>query len=307
MSGISVGVGLFIYNRPWHTLRVLESLKQAGLDYLYVFADAPADGVITENIEKTRALISGIKWCKVDFQVRDKNMRTIGNVSSGIDYILRDHEAVIVLEDDCVVRPDYLTYMNAVLSFYKDDTRVFHVNGYQLPIVVGKDAGVDVYQSPLAMSWGFGLYKRAWKYFRLDVADAPEFLKSPAAKRLLTVVPDFDQRMQALLEKRVSSWTYRWNFLINKHGGICVSPYQSYVHNIGWDGDGVNCSKSTRYDIPPLIWQRPLLTGESSLRLTTDLKVDGYMDQQTSKYYRRKPALLLRLYRQWQDLIKGRL
>jgi hypothetical protein len=299
MSTISIGVGLFVYNRPKHTRIVLESLKKNNIPKLYIFADGPKDGKFTPEINETRALINAVDWCPIEVIEQSSNLRTVGHVTFGLRHIFLFHEAAIVLEDDCEVRPDYFTFMQKCLQFYKDSEEIYHVNGYQLPITSNEQKNVAVYASPLAMSWGFGLWKRSWKRFRLDVDDANEYFQTKESRRLLDVVPDFAQRMQALREGRVNSFTYRWNFIINKEKALCVAPYKSFVRNIGWDGQGVNCKPSKRYDIPSADWQRPT---SLDFNLPTTPSRDSYMDKKTRSYYRKKPDVLIRAYYGWRSL-----
>lgn len=297
-----MGLGLFVYDRPEHTRAVLESVKENRPAKLYVFTDGPKEELMSPAIEETRRLIRAIDWCPTEIVEHSRNLGMVGNLTFGIDHMLKHHDAVIVLEDDCVWRPDSYMFMLRCLDFYKDDQRVFHVNGYQLPIPLDGPKPWDVYFSPLAMSWGWGTWKRAWEYFRLEVDDAKEYFQTPASRRLLDVVPDFGWRIKSQLEGRVNSWTYRWNFIINKNEGLCVSPYRSFVRNIGWDGRGVHCGRSKRYDVPLEDWQRPAITSPEQVRLPRELVRDPYMDKQTKRFYRKKPEMLMRAYGQWKSL-----
>ncbi len=302
MSGISIGTGLFVYNRPKQTHIVLESLQKNPISKLYVFADGPEGKQSTQEIEETRRLVRAIDWCQIEIVEHTENLGTVGNVIFGLRHMFALHDAAIVLEDDCEVRPDYYFFMASCLDFYKDVPGIFHVNGYQLPIRLNGPKLGDIYFSPLAMSWGFGIWKRSWTYFRLGVDDSKEYFQTPAARRLLDVVPDFAWRMKSQLEGRVNSLTYRWNFIISKNEGLCVSPYHSFVRNIGWDAKGVHCGRSRRYDVPPEDWQRPRITLPEEVRLPQELVRDPYMDKQTRRFYRKKPEILMRAYEQWKSL-----
>ena len=169
MEQVSVGTGFFVYDRPGHTRTVLESLKENRPAKLYVFADAPKEGRMRPEIEETRRLVRAIDWCPTEIVEHSRNLGTVDNLMFGIDHMMKHHDAVIVLEDDCALRTDSYMFMVRCLDFYKDDPRVFHVSGYQLPIRLDGPKPWDVYFSPLAMSWGWGTWKRSWKYFRLDV------------------------------------------------------------------------------------------------------------------------------------------
>jgi len=63
----------------------------------------------------------------------------IGMILVGLDFppdIRVEIEArgrVIVLEDDHVTTPDFLTFMNAALDYYEANPKVFSVSGYAFP------------------------------------------------------------------------------------------------------------------------------------------------------------------------------
>ena len=42
----------------------------------------------------------------------------------------------------------------------------------------------------------------------------------------------------------LNTWAIFWYATIFKNKGLCVSPWFSYVRNIGFDGSGTNCKKS---------------------------------------------------------------
>ncbi len=302
MGNFSVGLGLFVYNRPDHTRIVLESLKKNRLSKLYVFADAPKNGQMTAQVEATRQLVRAIDWCDVEIIEHAQNKGNVPNLIFGIQHMLNNHDAAIVLEDDCEVRPDYYAFMTRCLDFYKDDKSIFHVNGYHLPVGVGKDRPWDVYRSPHATSWGYGLWKRSWAHFRMDVNDAREYFRTPQARRILEVVPNLRQRMDSMFNGVVDSFIYRWNFIINRYGGSCVSPYRSFVRNIGWDGQGVHCGKSKRYNVSTTDWERPVSV---DFRLPKDPASDPSMDVQVSKFFTKKPEILFKAHQQWQIWRKG--
>ena len=300
---LKIGVGLFVYNRPTHTQQVLESLKQNKLSKIYIFCDAARDSNVSLEIKQVREIVKSIDWCEVEIVVHPHNLGTVKNIVFGVDHILKNNDAVIVLEDDCLVRPDFYHFMSHGLDFYKDTQEIFQVNGYQLPINLKKSTDWDVYFSAGGMSWGFGLWKRSWQYFRLDIDDAREYLASENARRVLQVIPNFGQRLRSQLRNEVDSFTYRWNFIINKHGGWVVCPYLSFVNNIGCDGQGVHFRKTRRFDIKKDVWQRSIKDASSNFRLPKVIIQDEYMDYQTSKFFPKRPELLLRIYK----FLKGQL
>ena len=72
---------------------------------------------------------------------------------------------VIVLEDDLVVAPHFLQFMNNALDVYADVPQVGHIqacdftNDPDLP---------DTFLIKWTGSWGWATWKRAWQFFNPD-------------------------------------------------------------------------------------------------------------------------------------------
>src|SRR3546814_16835656 len=72
--------------------------------------------------------------------------------------MLEQHEAVIVIEDDLLLSPYFLKYMNDALYHYRDDQRVASIHGYSLP----PDRPLpETYFLKGADCWGWATWRRA--------------------------------------------------------------------------------------------------------------------------------------------------
>ncbi|MEG1838998.1 MAG: glycosyltransferase, partial [Bacteroidaceae bacterium] len=118
---------LFTYNRPEHTRRIITSLLQnseAAKSELFIYSDAPKDASIQEAVEQVRTYIHSIKgFAQVNIVERKENWGLARNVIDGVTTIVNRFERVIVLEDDLVVAPYFLKFMNDALEMYKDEPR----------------------------------------------------------------------------------------------------------------------------------------------------------------------------------------
>lgn len=290
-AAMQIGIGLFVYNRPWHTRQVLDGLQRNNIDKLYVFCDGPKAGDVDENIALTRDLVQSIDWCETRIILHNDNLGTVDNLVFGINTMFEENEAVIYLEDDCVPRDDFWYYMSTCLHHYRHYGEVMQVNGYQLPIKIKRRPQYDVYFAALAMSWGFGLWRRSWQLFRMDVSDAVEYLKKPESKRLTDLCPLLQKGVQRVLSGELNSFTYRWNYIINLNNGFCVAPFESLVRNVGLDGTGVHCGVSTLYDTDISASREDLFGVGRDLKLPDTIVFDEYMDAQTPYFYgKRRPV-----------------
>src|SRR6476661_2403902 len=122
---------LFAYNRPWHTEQTLRSLSEnylAGESELIVYIDGPKPGATKEQqaqIENVFQLIQAQTWCKRLTVHRAKTNKGLANsVIHGVTETLRKHDRLIVLEDDMVLSPYFLQYMNEGLAKYEHTEEV---------------------------------------------------------------------------------------------------------------------------------------------------------------------------------------
>jgi len=238
---------LFVYNRPYHTQRVINSLisnHDAAYSELIVYSDGIKDQSDRYNVRKVRNIVKAIQGFKsIEIIVRKENFGLSRSIISGVGEVLRQNKKIIVLEDDMIVSPYFLKYMNDGLNFYEKENRVISIHGYKLPLS-GKLK--DNFFLRGADCWGWATWKRGWELFR---SNGKEMLKELESKSL-TRVFDFDdtnpytKMLHDQINGKIDSWAIRWHasaFLADK---LTLYPSKSLVRNIGMDGTGTHCPKS---------------------------------------------------------------
>lgn len=132
---------LFVYNRPEHTKKVLGALEENELSSqteVFIFSDGPKENAASDTIEKisrVRQLIREKYNFKSTIVVESKiNKGLSRSVIDGVNQILSEYESVIVLEDDHITSPYFLSYMNDALEIYKNNSDVACVSGYIYPV-----------------------------------------------------------------------------------------------------------------------------------------------------------------------------
>lgn len=238
-------VVLFIYNRPKHTKQTLESLKKNKLSaqtILYVFADGPKVSATFEdkkNITETRELIKTLKGFKeIIFVEKEKNEGLANSVISGVTEVIRKHGKVIVLEDDLLLSPYFLDYMNQGLTVYNDVANIYSINGYMFPITVDK---IDTFLSPLATSsWGWATWADKWSAFEKDIKFKDIIRSHPYIRKRF----NFSDYNYADTLEMTSSWAIKWYYSVFIRNGLGVFPTRSLVQNTGFDGSGTHGTKA---------------------------------------------------------------
>lgn len=239
-------IALFVYNRPRHVRYCIESLQKnflADKSELFIFSDGAKDCGQEKNVRSVREYIRNIQGFKrLHIVEQPENKGLASNIISGVTDLVEKYGRVIVLEDDLIVSPWFLTFMNEVLETYKDEENIVNVNGHLLK---GKEPFPETFLLSFANSWGWGTWKRGWDLFE---PDGKKLLRELEARNL-TRKFDFDgaYHFTRMLREQIagmnSSWAIRWNASIFLKGKLSLNSGRSLVTNIGFDGTGTHCDK----------------------------------------------------------------
>lgn len=249
---------LFVYNRPQHTLRTLEALAKNELaDYsvLYIYADGPkpnADEESIVNIEETRRILRLQQWCgKVHIIESNKNKGLADSIIEGVTEIVDKYGTVVVLEDDIVTAPLFLTYMNKALKLYEKENKIMHISGF-LPYTTGAKKLQDTFFLRFMSCWGWATWRDRWRQLITDI----DYLYDTLPKRFdfddfnLNGVLDQFSQVESNYDGRLKTWAIKWYSTIFLKDGLCLYPKQSLVENIGFDGSGENTfSEDGSFDV----------------------------------------------------------
>lgn len=246
-------IALFVYNRPRHTRETIEALRRnplAAESDLFIFSDGPRRAADRPQVEAVRRLIGTVTGFRsVAVSAGAENRGLAQSIISGVTELVERHGRVIVLEDDLITSPYFLTYMNEALDRYADVPQVMHVSGYQYPIDLSELP--DAFFLRFPSSWGWSTWARAWQSFRKDPAALKrEFSPEEIRRFCLDDCCDFWETVIHNLQGKANTWAVFWYAAIFRQGGLCLYPRASAVCNIGHDGTGVHCVETTDYETP---------------------------------------------------------
>ncbi|NMH86361.1 glycosyltransferase family 2 protein [Flavivirga algicola] len=239
---------LFVYNRPWHTEQTLNALmlnKYANKSVLYIYCDGPKPNAPIEEINKiseVRQIVRKKKWCKeIVIIERDENLGLFKNVIDGITTIVNKYGNIIVLEDDLISSPYFLTYCNEGLEMYKKEQNVYSINAFQFPLETNR---VDTFLSPLATSsWGWATWKDRWNILDISIKNKEQIQNHFFLKSRFNFA-DYDY---AAMLNNPKSWAIKWYYSVFLRNGLGLFPTKPLITNIGLDGSGENCGTETVY------------------------------------------------------------
>lgn len=238
---------IFVYNRLSHTKRTLEALQRndlADLSDLIIFSDGARDAD-SEAVNEVRAYIKEVQGFKsVKIFESEKNNGLASSIINGINKVLKRYESVIVLEDDIVTSKYFLSYMNMALTYFKDKSMVWHINGWGHPI--GSDLESDFYLTRMMICWGWATWREKWSHFSKDITELESVFDSKMKKGFNLEIDNlFWNQVELNKQGKLNTWAIFWYAAIFKNNGLCLSPIKSFVENIGFDGSGVNCDKAS--------------------------------------------------------------
>ncbi len=240
---------LFTYNRPSHTRQTLNALlgnELSNESELFIFSDG-YKGIEEKNeVMEVRQLVRSIKgFKKIHITEHGVNLGLAKNIIEGVTQVIETYEKVIVLEDDLITSPYFLTFMNEALDMFEEEKRIGHVHGYCYPLPKLPDAFLTKWTG----SWGWATWERAWRQFN---PDGNILLKEIETRRLARAF-DFNGQYPytRMLRRQVkgqnNSWAIRWSASLFLNDMLSVNAGKSLVENIGFDGSGTHSSSQDIY------------------------------------------------------------
>lgn len=122
---------LLAYNRPEHVERAVASLlrnAEAAQSDLYIYCDGAKPGSDPAPVDRVREIARSVEgFREVHLVMRERNYGLAANVIDSVTQVVNTYGRVIVVEDDLVVAPYFLRFMNDALETYKDEERVGHI------------------------------------------------------------------------------------------------------------------------------------------------------------------------------------
>jgi hypothetical protein len=241
----------FAYNRPDHTRRTLAALSKnhlAAASVLYIFIDGPKDNASIETkakIDEVQKIAREKKWCgTVNVIAAERNNGLFKSIVNGITQTVDQFGKVIVIEDDVLVSPGFLTYMNDGLDFYENAASVMHISGFSRAAFSAVDIKEPTYFFYHTSCWGWATWKRAWNQFTPDALAIKKEISKKGNIRKLNMDNTFEMfwGLKAIADGKFQSWNTLWHATVFLNNGLCLHPTKSLVSNIGHDGSGTNCT-----------------------------------------------------------------
>ena len=235
---------VFAYNRPAHLQRTLKALaanELAAKSPLTIYCDGPKN-VPDPAVDATRYVARQAKgFASVTVIEHENNRGLASSIIHGVTSTLNEFGVAIIVEDDLIVSPHFLSYLNTGLVTYKNNEKVASIHGWLFPHSLSEVPETFFLRG--ADCWGWATWKRAWDFFE------PNALKLMDELRKRSLVEWFNgygaypyfEMLEQVAAQRVNSWAVRWLASTVLADMYTLYPGRTLVQNIGFDGTGTHC------------------------------------------------------------------
>ena len=272
---------LFTYNRLWHTKQTIEALQKNELakeSELFIFSDGGKDETSWEKVNEVREYLKTINgFKKVILTFQDNNIGLADSIISGVTKIVNQYGKIIVLEDDIVTSQYFLKFMNEALDFYEKENKVWHISGWNYPIM--KEDSNETFLWRGMNCWGWATWKNRWEYFEKNTKKLIEvFSEDDIYKFNLEGSCDFWSQVLANNEGKINTWAIYWYAIIFKNNGLCLNPVSTFIDNIGFGEESSHCKSKKNYvDTVKTIYKISFQTNISESKIYTE-KIKKYLN-----------------------------
>jgi GNT-I family len=250
-------IALFVYNRPRHAQAVLTALAAnpgAAESPLWIFCDGAKKADDLPQVEAVHKVVDQVSgFASIKIIKRQTNQGLAKSIINGTTAVLEHYDRIIVVEDDVVTSPHFLTFMNRSLSFYQDDPLAFSIGAWTYPsksLEIPQSYPYGTYASLRCCSWGWAIWRDRWSGIDWSLDYFESFMADPARQLAFNRGgDDLTGMLAAQYHGKIDSWAIRFCYAHFVAGRHCIWPVKPLVHNMGLDNSGTHCSYDPDNDI----------------------------------------------------------
>lgn len=240
---------IFAYKRLDKITNCINSIKNnidADKSDVYVFSDGYKSDNDKSGVLAVRKYLAEMKanhpFNSLTIIEQSKNNGLANSIIDGVSHLLEKYERVIVLEDDLVLHPDCIRYMNEALEYYNDNPNYGSISAYSEPLT-GLDAYPhDVYVLKKGDCWGWATWRNRWICADWELSSFKAYLKDKARRHEFSHLQyDLEDQLWWQYEGKSDTWAARWLYSMYMNDLWTVYPKESLITNQGFDGSGENC------------------------------------------------------------------
>lgn len=274
---------LITFNRPSHTRKVLEVIREQKPKQLFVFQDGARDGNEIDAVkcaEVCNVVKELVDWdCNLQTYYSDVNLGCGPGPAAAITWFFENVEEGIILEDDCIPHKDFFMYCQELLEKYRDNNKISFIGGCSFYKDIKENCSYS-FVGGHHMTWGWATWKRVWSNFDYD-------LKSINEKKIKVIIKQYYKSTrqreywykifeEAKYNKMNNScWDYQFYFSCWSLNQYAISPCVNLVSNIGYGDDATHTNSKDNNLLDCITY--PIHPIKHPKKIWYNYKIDYYM------------------------------
>lgn len=256
-------IAIFSFRRPRHLAATLEALQRCpefSASDVIAYSDGPRGPSDSDDVAEVRRLLRARKTPNMTIVERPNNVGLANSIIEAVTEITQRAGRVIVIEDDLILQPAALAWLNRGLDAYEAAEDVMQISAYQYrsPFLARRETGSFQH---FATTWGWATWARAWANFDASASGWRAVRDDPSVRRAFDSdgVYPFSDMLEKQMSGKLDSWGIRWSWSVFRNNGLTLMPPRSLVRNIGFDGTATHNSlgplKRFVTAPAPFLWQ----------------------------------------------------
>ena len=224
------------------------------------------------------------------------------NFQLGLKQLLDEFGKCIFMEDDNIVSSSFLEYMNNGLSFYNDNKKIMAIGGFNVPVSLEaypSDYKYNYYLSRFFCAAGFATWsdRQILEIINYNDGFGDLMADKKLYKKFKIKVPHLISELKRIKDGILDAGDYKITFNMIKNDLYMVKPINSNVNNIGYDGTGVHCGISNKFDNQTI--------SNDKIIFSNQLNYDEKIDKVWRIFFDKKPSLYERITNKIKRGING--
>ncbi len=242
---ITTPVLLILFNRPDCVKEVFGAIRDSRPRKLYVFADGPRYDHEEDNAlcNQARLETEDVDWdCEVHRFYSDVNLGCGVGPYTGMDWVFKNEDRAIILEDDCVPNHSFFRFCQELLAKYEAEPRVMTISGLNFDIQ--SESRFDYYFTHYNNTFGWATWKRVWNLYDYDMHEFEGYRETNALQKIVLYRKNVSY-WNSVFEKIVTgeektAWDAQFMFMSFQQNGLHVFPQKNMVKCIGFGDDATH-------------------------------------------------------------------
>jgi hypothetical protein len=240
---IETPVAIFIYNRPEHTEKLIKAISGFQFKNLIFIADGPKTLADQTNCLRARELVIKDWGCHVDYVMSDINLGCRNRVVTGLDFVFKNYESAIILEDDCIPTPSFFDFCEMALIRYEKNHEILMACGTVL--VEPRNYEYSYFFSRIPHIWGWATWRDRWHKYPRRIGDYQKLYKLEEQKGYIPkpFVWSLCDNLRKIEAGELDTWDYQMTYLGLSQKLLSVFPSKNLISNIGFDKNATHTKR----------------------------------------------------------------